>query len=159
MYLLTLAVLIAALVVVSKLGRSRLGRVWAAVREDEVAAGSAGLHAASYKSLAFGLGAVLAGFAGALYSVQVTFIEPKQFGVALSVLAVTIAILGGLRAPVGVILGAAVLVGVPELFRPLADWRLLIYGAPVSYTHLDVYKRQLLMATRKPFLPGTKPRK
>lgn len=129
MYLLTLAILAVALILVSKLGRSRLGRIWAAVREDEVAAGSSGLHAASYKSLAFGLGAVLAGFAGALYSVQVTFIEPKQFGVALSVLAVTIAILGGLRAPIGVILGAAVLVGVPELFRPLADWRLLIYGA------------------------------
>ncbi len=128
MYLLTFAILAVALVFVSRLGRSRLGRIWAAVREDEVAAASSGLHAASYKSLAFGLGAVLAGFAGALYSVQVTFIEPKQFGVALSVMAVTIAILGGLRAPIGVILGAAVLVGVPELFRPLADWRLLIYG-------------------------------
>lgn len=129
MYLLTFAFLAIALLLVSKLGRSRLGRIWAAVREDEVAAASAGLHAASYKSLAFGLGSVLAGIAGALYSVQVTFIEPKQFWVALSVLAVTIAILGGLRAPIGVVLGATVLVGVPELFRPLADWRLLIYGA------------------------------
>lgn len=128
MYWLTLAVLLIALCVVAKLGNSRLGRIWAAVREDEIAAASAGLHAASYKSLAFGIGSVLAGIAGALYAAQVTFIEPKQFGVALSVLAVTIAILGGLRAPIGVIFGAAVLVGVPELFRPLADWRLLIYG-------------------------------
>lgn len=128
MYWLTLAILIIFVVLVSRLGQSRLGRVWAAVREDEVAAASSGLHPASYKSLAFGLGSVIAGFAGALYAVQVTFIEPKQFGVALSVMAVTIAILGGLRAPIGVILGAAVLVGLPELFRPLAEWRLLIYG-------------------------------
>jgi branched-chain amino acid transport system permease protein len=128
MYLLTLVLLLVALLLVSKLGTSRLGRIWSAVREDEIAAASSGLHAASYKSLAFGLGAVLAGIAGALYSVQVTFIEPKQFDVSLSVLAVTIAILGGLRAPIGVIVGAVALVGAPELFRPLADWRLLIYG-------------------------------
>ena len=128
MYWLTLAILVVAIVFASRLGTSRLGRIWAAVREDEVAAASAGLHPASYKSLAFGLGSVLAGIAGALYASQVTFIEPKQFDVSLSVLAVTIAILGGLRAPVGVIIGAAILVGVPELFRPLADWRLLLYG-------------------------------
>lgn len=128
MYWLTLAVLVVGLVFVSRLGSSRLGRVWSAVREDEVAAASSGLHPAAYKSLAFGLGSVLAGFAGALYAAQVTFIEPKQFAVNLSVMAVTIAILGGLRAPLGVIIGAVVLVGVPELFRPLADWRMMLYG-------------------------------
>ena len=128
MYLVTFAVLVLALVVVSRLGSSHLGRTWAAVREDEVAAAASGIHPAAYKSLAFGLGAAVAGVAGALYSAQVTYIEPAQFGISLSVLAVTIAILGGLRAPLGVIVGAIVLVGVPELFRALADWRLLFYG-------------------------------
>jgi branched-chain amino acid transport system permease protein len=128
MYLLTFAILVLALLVVSGLGSSHLGRTWAAVREDEVAAAASGIHPAAYKSLAFGLGSVLAGFAGALYAAQVTFIEPSQFGIALSVLAVTIAILGGLRAPMGAIVGAVILVGIPELFRPLADWRLLFYG-------------------------------
>ena len=128
MYLVTFAVLVLALVVVSRLGSSHLGRTWAAVREDEVAAAASGIHPAAYKSLAFGLGAATAGLAGALYSAQVTYIEPAQFGISLSVLAVTIAILGGLRAPLGVIVGAIVLVGVPELFRALADWRLLFYG-------------------------------
>src|SRR5690606_29644879 len=128
MYLVTFAVLVLALVVVSRLGSSHLGRTWAAVREDEVAAAASGIHPAAYKSLAFGLGAAVAGVAGALYSAQVTYIEPAQFGISLSVLAVTIAILGGLRAPMGVIVGAIVLVGVPELFRALADWRLLFYG-------------------------------
>lgn len=128
MYWLTLGVLLIAVLLVTRLGSSRLGRIWAAVREDEVAAASAGLHPASYRSLAFGLAAVLAGTAGAFYAAQVTFLEPKQFDVSLSVLAVTIAILGGLRAPVGVLIGAVILVGVPELFRPLAEWRLLLYG-------------------------------
>ncbi|MCR2764154.1 ABC transporter permease [Microbacterium sp. zg.B48] len=128
MYLLTFAILVLALLVVSGLGSSHLGRTWAAVREDEIAAAASGIHPAAYKSLAFGLGSVLAGFAGALYAAQVTFIEPSQFGISLSVLAVTIAILGGLRAPMGAIVGAVILVGIPELFRPLADWRLLFYG-------------------------------
>ncbi len=128
MYLLTFAVLVAAIVLVSRLGASHLGRTWAAVREDEVAAAASGIHPAAYKSFAFGVGSAIAGVAGALYSAQVTYIEPAQFGVALSVLAVTIAILGGLRAPMGVVVGAIILVGVPELFRALADWRLLFYG-------------------------------
>lgn len=128
MYLLTLGVLAIALLLVSRLGVSRLGRIWAAVREDEVAAASAGLHPAGMKSLAFGLGSAIAGGAGALYAAQVSFIEPGQFGVSLSVLAVTIAILGGLRAPVGVTIGAIILVGAPELFRGFAEWRLLFVG-------------------------------
>jgi len=128
MYLLTFGILLVAVALVSRLGSSHLGRSWSAVREDEVAAAASGIHASAYKSLAFGLGSVLAGFAGALYSAQVTYIEPAQFGISLSVLAVTIVILGGLRAPMGAIVGAIVLVGIPELFRPLADWRLLFYG-------------------------------
>ncbi|KRA25744.1 ABC transporter permease [Microbacterium sp. Root61] len=128
MYLLTFAILVVAIIIVARLGSSHLGRTWAAVREDEVAAASSGIHPAAYKSLAFGLGSVLAGFAGALYSAQVTFLEPSQFGISLSVLAVTIAILGGLRAPMGVVIGAIILVGIPEFFRAFSDWRLLFYG-------------------------------
>jgi len=128
MYLLTFAILVVALIIVARLGSSHLGRTWAAVREDEVAAAASGIHPAAYKSLAFGLGSVLAGFAGALYAAQITYLEPSQFGISLSVLAVTIAILGGLRAPMGAVIGAIILVGVPELFRGLSDWRLLFYG-------------------------------
>ncbi|RLK47908.1 ABC transporter permease [Microbacterium telephonicum] len=128
MYLLTFAILVVGVVFASRLGSSHLGRTWAAVREDEVAAAASGIHPAAYKSLAFGLGSTLAGFAGALYASQVTYIEPAQFGISLSVLAVTIVILGGLRAPMGAVVGAIVLVGIPELFRPLAEWRLLFYG-------------------------------
>lgn len=128
MYLLTLAVAVVGLWFVSRLGRSHLGRNWAAVREDEVAAASSGIHPASHKSLAFGLSAALAGVAGAFYAAQVTFLDPSQFDISLSVLAVTIVILGGLRAPMGAFVGAIILVGVPEIFRAFADWRLTFYG-------------------------------
>src|SRR5690606_23260919 len=110
MYLLTFAILVVALLFVSRLGASHLGRTWAAVREDEVAAGASGLHSSAYKSLAFGIGSMIAGFAGALYSTQVSYLDPGQFDVSLSVLAVTIAIVGGLRAPMGVVIGSIVLV-------------------------------------------------
>ena len=148
MYLLTFAVLAVVLVLVSRLGSSHLGRTWAAVREDEVAAASSGIHPAAYKSLVFGLGSAIAGFAGALYAAQVTYIEPSQFGISLSVLAVTIAILGGLRAPMGAVVGAVVLVGVPEIFRAFADWRLLFYG--ILLLVLILWRPQGLWAHSEP---------
>ncbi|MET0297350.1 MAG: ABC transporter permease [Microbacterium sp.] len=148
MYFLTFAVLVVALVFVARLGSSHLGRTWAAVREDEVAAASSGIHAAAYKSLAFGLGSAIAGFAGALYASQVTYLEPSQFGISLSVLAVTIAILGGLRAPMGAVVGAIVLVGIPEFFRAFADWRLLFYG--VLLLGLILWRPQGLWAHSEP---------
>ena len=129
MYLFTFAILVIALLLVGRLGKTHLGRTWAAVREDEVAAASSGIHPAAYKSLAFGIGSAIAGFAGALYASQLTYIEPAQFGINLSVLAVTIVVLGGMRAPMGVIVGALVLVAIPEIFRPLYDWRHFFYGA------------------------------
>lgn len=129
MYLLTFAVFVLAALLVARLGGSRLGRIWAAVREDEIAAASSGIQATAYKSLAFGIGSAIAGFAGALYASQLTYIEPAQFGISLSVLAVTIVVLGGMRAPIGAFIGAAVLVAIPEVFRQFADWRLLFYGA------------------------------
>jgi branched-chain amino acid transport system permease protein len=128
MYLLTFVVFVLAALLVARLGGSRLGRIWAAVREDEVAAASSGIQATAYKSLAFGIGSAIAGFAGALYASQLTYIEPAQFGISLSVLAVTIVVLGGMRAPIGAFIGAAVLVAIPEVFRQFADWRLLFYG-------------------------------
>jgi len=150
MYLLTFAILVIALIFVSRLGSSNLGRIWAAVREDPVAAASSGIHPAAYTSLAFGIGSAIAGFAGALYASQVTFLEPGQFGINVSVLAVTIAILGGLRAPMGAVVGAIILVGVPELFRGLSDWRMLFYG--VLLLLLVLLRPQGLWAriTRKP---------
>jgi len=129
MYLFTFVILLVFMLLVARLGNSHLGRTWAAVREDEVAAASSGIHPAAYKSLAFGIGSAIAGFAGSLYASQLTYIEPGQFGINLSVLAVTIVVLGAMRAPMGVIVGSLVLVAIPEVFRGLYEWRYFFYGA------------------------------
>jgi branched-chain amino acid transport system permease protein len=102
--------------------------VWRSIREDEVAARSAGVDLAGYKSLAFGLAAFIAGLAGSLMAHQYTYISPDIFDFQTSLLALTIIVLGGMSSIPGAILGAAVLVGLPELFRFLEDIRILAYG-------------------------------
>jgi branched-chain amino acid transport system permease protein len=127
-YLLTLAVLLTCAALVALWQRSHLGRAWRSIRDDEVAARSLGVDAASYKALAFALGAFIAGLGGSLLAHEYTFISPDVFDVPTSILAFTIVVLGGMSNIVGAIIGAAVLVGGPELFRPLHDVRLLAYG-------------------------------
>jgi branched-chain amino acid transport system permease protein len=127
-YWLAMALLAIAIVVVSALQRSHLGRAWRAIREDEVAAQASGVTVASYKSLAFAIGAFVAGVAGSLLAHQYMYLNPEIFGVDISVLALTMVVLGGMSNIAGTILGAIVLVGGPELFRPLHDVRILAYG-------------------------------
>jgi branched-chain amino acid transport system permease protein len=127
-YLLSLGVLILCGLLVAALQRSHLGRGWRAVREDEIAAQSFGVPRDGYKSLAFGVGAFIAGLGGSLLAHQYTYISPDVFGVVVSILALTIVVMGGMANVAGAIAGTAVLVGAPELFRPLHDVRMLGYG-------------------------------
>lgn len=127
-YLLAVAVLLACVALVAGLQRSHLGRAWRSVREDEIAAQASGVKVGSYKALAFAISAFVAGLGGSLLAHQYTFISPDVFGVPISILALTVVVLGGMSNIVGALLGAAVLVGAPELFRPLYDVRMLGYG-------------------------------
>ncbi len=127
-YVLSVAVLLVCAAAIGLLQRSHLGRVWRSIREDEVAAQSTGVRVAGYKALAFAIGAFVAGVAGSLLAHQYTYISPDIFGVQISLLALTIVVLGGMSNVLGAIVGAAVLVGAPELFRPLQDVRILAYG-------------------------------
>jgi branched-chain amino acid transport system permease protein len=127
-YLLSLAVLLACLGLILLLQRSHLGRVWRSIREDEIAAQATGVEVSGYKALAFAVGAFVAGLAGSLLAHQYTYISPDIFGVPISLLALTIVVLGGMSNVWGAVLGAVVLIGAPELFRPLQDVRILAYG-------------------------------
>ena len=127
-YLLAALLLVASVALVVRLQRSHLGRAWRAIREDEVAAQASGVQLAGHKSLAFAIGAFIAGVAGSLLAHQYAYINPEIFGVDVSVLALTMIVLGGMSNVVGTILGAIVLVGGPELLRPLGDFRILTYG-------------------------------
>jgi branched-chain amino acid transport system permease protein len=127
-YLLSLALLVLTLVVLTRVRASHLGTVLAAVGADEVAARSSGVRIRDYKALAYGVSAFFAGIGGSLLAVQYTYIEPSVFNLPMSLLALTIIVLGGLYSPIGAVLGALVLVGVPELLRLAPDVRILGYG-------------------------------
>jgi branched-chain amino acid transport system permease protein len=127
-YFLSLIVLLLVIALVTRLQRSHLGRGWYAIREDEVAAQSSGVPLTDYKSLVFAIGGLIAGLAGSLLAHQYTYISPDIFDITISTLALTIVVLGGIGSSFGVVLGALILIGAPELFRPLQDVRYLAYG-------------------------------
>jgi branched-chain amino acid transport system permease protein len=127
-YLLTLALLVVTLVVIIRIRASHLGTVLAAVGADDVAARSSGVRVRDYKALAFAVAAFFAGIGGALLAHQYTYIDPSIFNPTMSLLALTIIVLGGLSSPVGAVLGALILVGLPELLRITPDVRILGYG-------------------------------
>ena len=99
-----------------------------AVREDEIAAQSYGVDLDRYKALAFAFGGFAAGVAGAITAHLYSYLNSQTFDSQLSLLALTMVILGGMGNVLGAIVGAVVLVGLPELFRVAAEYRILIYG-------------------------------
>ena len=101
------------LVVAWILVRGRVGRAWRAIRDGEIAAVSSGVSPAAYKTLAFGISAAYAGVAGALFAIQVSYINPDTFPVALSLLLLASVVIGGLSSLSGVVVGALVLEFLP----------------------------------------------
>lgn len=110
------------------LANSRIGRAWNAMREDEEVAAATGINTTNYKLLAFAIGAVFGCVAGAFLSVKIGVVFPQRLDILVSITVLSLIILGGMGSIRGVILGAFVLVGLPELLREFAEYRLLIYG-------------------------------
>jgi len=111
-----------------RLQNSRIGRAWNYIREDELAAESMGVDVRALKLLAFTLGAALAGVAGNLYAAKMMVVSPESFTFMESCLVFMIVLLGGMGSVPGTLLGAVVVSLFPELFRPLAKYRMLIFG-------------------------------
>ena len=112
------------------LDRSRIGTLWRAVGEDEVAAQSAGIDLTAAKVSAFGIGGVIAGLAGALFAHTTTHIEHSNFTILLATFAIAYPILGGLSSLAGTVLAVVFIQGVLiEGLRFLGDWRSLLFGA------------------------------
>src|SRR6185437_13572696 len=127
-YELALVVMLGVALLQSRLLRSHLGRTWRAIREDDVAARSYGLNLDRYKSLAFIVAGFGAGIAGALMAHIFSYINHETFPSQISLLALTMVILGGMGNVLGAIGGAVLLVGLPEVFRATAEYRMLVYG-------------------------------
>ena len=118
----------AILVATAAFGTSRAFLGLRAVRDDEVAAGFMGLNTVRIKVTAFGFGAAIAAVSGGLFAHHHLYIEPGNFGFDRSIDLVLAVILGGSTLAIGSVLGAALLVLLPEILRPLADWRLAAFG-------------------------------
>jgi branched-chain amino acid transport system permease protein len=113
----------------TRLTASRFGRGLIAVRENELAAMVTGVKANSQKIKAFVIGTACAGLAGALYAHYVSYISPESFKFHVSVEMVTMVVIGGLGSMPGAVIGALVIVLLPEYLRALADYRLVVYGS------------------------------
>ncbi|UQZ89034.1 branched-chain amino acid ABC transporter permease [Deltaproteobacteria bacterium Smac51] len=129
LFFIMMAVVIITIVVVFRLENSRLGRAWLAMREDEIACQAMGIDRTRAKLTAFALGATWAGLAGVVFAAQVTFINPTSFTFMQSVMILSIVVLGGMGSIPGVIIGALVLILLPEYLRAFSDYRMLIFGA------------------------------
>jgi branched-chain amino acid transport system permease protein len=127
-YWASLAALVIAALLLQRLLFSPLGRTWRAIREDDVAARASGIALTRYKAMAFAVSGFLAGVAGAITAHMYSYINFETFTSQISVLALTMVILGGLGNVAGAVLGAVALVSLPELFRATAEYRVLIYG-------------------------------
>jgi len=116
------------------LHNSRTGLTWNAIREDEIAARCTGINVSRYKVLSFCINCFLDGVTGAVYAHYIGFISPENFQFMLSVVVVTMVILGGMDNTFGVVFGAILLTLLPEKFRIFNEFRLLMYGIIVICT-------------------------
>jgi branched-chain amino acid transport system permease protein len=112
-----------------RLRDSRLGRQWMAMREDEDVAEAMGINLVSTKLLAFAIGAGFSGLSGAIFASKLTSIFPNSFELLKSIYVLCLIIVGGLGSLPGVVVGALILIGLPELLREFAEYRMLMYGA------------------------------
>ncbi len=127
-WLISVMLLVIALVFAYHLAHSRIGRGWVAMREDEFAAEAVGVPTLRLKLLAYTMGGMWAGLAGAFFATRIYAIDPTSFTFATSVQVLILIVLGGLGSLPGVLIGAVVTVVGPELLRPVADQRILIYA-------------------------------
>jgi len=127
-YYLVLFVVIICYIIIKRVRESKIGRAWLAIREDEISAGSMGVNVTLYKLYAFSFGAFWAGLAGALFAAKMQFISPESFTFIESVLILCMVILGGLGSIEGVIIGALILVILPEVLRGVQNYRMLALG-------------------------------
>jgi branched-chain amino acid transport system permease protein len=138
------------LLLVGNLERSRVGRAWIAIREDEDAAEIMGVPTFKFKLWAFSIGAGIGGLSGALFAGQVSFVNNQKFDVATSILFVAAVVLGGSGNKLGAILGGAIVAYIPLRFTAVADYKYLIFG--VALIVLMIFRPQGLIAAKSHLL-------
>lgn len=144
---LILSLMIITIFAMRRLIASRIGRAWIAIREDEVAAEAMGINTYRMKLLAFVMASALAGIVGVFFAAKMAFVSPESFTFSESVLILCMVVLGGMGSIPGIILGALLLIALPELFRDFQDYRMLAFG--VALVLMMVFRPQGLLGTVK----------
>ncbi|MFA5527768.1 MAG: branched-chain amino acid ABC transporter permease [Peptostreptococcales bacterium] len=108
--------------------RSKMGRALMAIRDDELVATLMGIKTTRYKVAAFSISAVIAGIGGSFYAHMIRYIDPNTFNFDISILIISIVILGGMGTIRGMFVGAALLISFPEILRFASAYRFVIYG-------------------------------
>jgi branched-chain amino acid transport system permease protein len=146
-YYLALLLAIIAMFAIQRLMDSRIGRAWVAIREDEVAAEAMGINTFRLKLLAFVIGSAWAGIAGVFFAAKMAFVSPESFTFFESVMILCMVVLGGMGSIPGIILGALLLIALPEVFRDFQDYRMLAFG--VALVLMMIFKPQGLLGSVK----------
>ena len=127
-YYLILTGILFSIFIADRLNNSRIGRAWVAMREDQDAAEIMGINVLKYKLLAFAIGASFAGIGGAIFAARQGSIFPENFSLMVSINVLCLIIIGGMGSIPGVIIGAVVLIGLPEVLREVQQYRMLAFG-------------------------------
>ncbi len=145
-YYIVLVLAVITIVAVTRLKDSRIGRALQALREDEIACEAMGIDRVGVKLMAFGLGTAWAGFAGVVFAAKTTFINPASFTFFESAIILSIVVLGGMGSNLGVILGAAFLVLLPEYMRAFSEYRMILFA--VAMVLMMVFRPQGLIPAK-----------
>ena len=131
-----------------RLRRLPVGRAWEAMREDEIACRSLGINTTNTKLTAFAMGAMFGGIAGSFFATRQGFISPESFTFIESAIILAIVVLGGMGSQIGIVLAALLLIGLPEVFRELNQYRMLAFG--LAMVAIMTWRPRGLLAHREP---------
>lgn len=146
-YYLILIIAVLTIIAMSRIMASRIGRAWIAIREDETAAEAMGIDTFRLKLLAFMLGSAWAGVAGVFFAAKMAFVSPESFTFSESVMILCMVVLGGMGSIPGIILGAFLLIALPEFLREFQDYRMLAFGGALVL--MMIFRPQGLLGTVK----------
>jgi branched-chain amino acid transport system permease protein len=148
LYYLILALALVTNLFTLRIRKLPVGRAWEALREDEIACRSLGVHPRNTKLTAFAIGAMFGGFGGSFFATRQGFISPESFTFIESAIILAIVVLGGMGSQIGIVFAAILLIGLPEVFRDLNQYRMLAFG--LAMVTIMVWRPRGLLAHREP---------
>lgn len=148
LYYLILALALIVNLFTMRIRRLPIGRSWEALREDDIACQSLGINRRNIKLAAFTMSAMFGGFAGSFFATRQGFVSPESFTFIESAIILAIVVLGGMGSQAGVVLAAILIIGLPEVFRELAEYRMLTFGG--AMVMIMVWRPRGLLAHRDP---------